>query len=89
MQMLGDKMSITALLDNAADTERALITKFSVDPGFDPELADQNIDDCLQTIAYKGFEERKKLADAKEPDDAVLHNSLLKEKRRFIKGANP
>lgn len=89
IKMLGDNMSMTSLLDNADDAERALITKLSLQPGFDPELVDRNIDDCLQTIAYKSFEERKRLADAKEPDDAALHNSLLKEKRRFIKGANP
>lgn len=89
IKMLGDKMSITSLLDNADDAERALLTKLSVDPGFDPELVDRNIEDCLQTIAYKSFEERKKLADTREPDDKALHNSLLKEKRRFIKGANP
>ena len=89
IEMLGDKMSMTSLLDNADDAERTLITKLSLEPGFDPELVDRNIDDCLQTIAYKSFEERKRLADAKEPDDAALHNSLLKEKRRFIKGANP
>jgi len=82
-------VSVTALLEDAEDAERTLITKLSIEPGFDPELVDQNIDDCLQTIEYRIFEERKRLADSKEPDDAALHNSLLKEKRRFIKGANP
>ncbi len=85
----GDNVSIMSLIENADAAERALITKLSVDPGFDPELADQNIDDCLQTMAYKSYEERKRLAEAKEPDDLALHNSLLEEKRRFSKGANP
>jgi DNA primase len=85
----GDNVSIMSLIENADATERALITKLSVDPGFDPELADQNIDDCLQTMAYKSYEERKRLAEAKEPDDLALHNALLEEKRRFSKGANP
>jgi hypothetical protein len=89
MKMLCDRVSLTSLLDNAADAERALITRLSIDPGFDPELVCQNIDDCLQTIAYKSFEERKRAADAKQPDDATLLDSLLKEKRRLIKGANP
>ena len=89
MKLLGDRVGLTSLLDNAADAERTLITRLSVEPGFDPELVSQNIDDCLQTIAYKNFEERKRAADAKKPDDTTLHDSLLKEKRRFIKGTNP
>ena len=89
IKMLAGNVSISALLEDAEDAERTLITKLSVEPGFDPELVDQNIDDCLQTIEYRIFEERKRLADSKKPDDAALHNSLLKEKRRFIKGANP
>ncbi len=80
-------MSIPSLLAGADDTQRALITKLSVDPGFDPDLVDRNIEDCLQAIAYRSFEERKKLADSSNTDDAALLNSLLEEKRRLIKGA--
>jgi DNA primase len=89
IRAFGDDVSVGSLLENADPAERALITKLSVDPGFDPELADQNIDDCLQTMAYKSYEERKRHAEAKEPDDLALHNSLLEEKRKFSKGANP
>ena len=89
IKTFGDEVSIVALLENADAAEQSLITQLSVDPGFDPELADQNIDDCLQTMAYKSYEERKRRAEAKEPDDIALHNSLLEEKRRFSKGANP
>jgi hypothetical protein len=89
IKAFGDEVSIVALLENADAAEQTLITQLSVDPGFDPELADQNIDDCLQTMAYKSYEARKRRAEAKEPDDIALHNSLLEEKRRFSKGANP
>lgn len=68
--------------------KRVLIRGFSLNPGFDLELVDKNIDDCLQTLVQKRFEERKRLADVKEPDDAALHNSLLKEKRKLIKEAH-
>ena len=88
MKTLGDRVTLASLLEGADDAERDLITRLSLDPGFDLEAVDQNISDCLQTITYRIYEEKKRLADAKEPDDAALHNSLLKEKRRFIKGAN-
>jgi DNA primase len=78
--------SMTSFLGTADEKETALITKLSLEPGFDLELVDKNIDDCLQTLAQKKFEERKKMADTKEPDDAALHNLLLKEKRKLIKG---
>ena len=81
--------SMNSFLGTADEEEKALITKLSLEPGFDLELVDKNIDDCLQTLAQKKFEERKKLADTKEPDDAVLHNLLLKEKRKLIKGHHP
>ncbi|OGW47129.1 MAG: DNA primase [Nitrospirae bacterium RBG_13_41_22] len=81
--------SVNSFIGTADEEERALITKLSLEPGFDLELVDKNIDDCLQTLAQKKFEERKKLADTKEPDDAVLHNLLLKEKRKLIKGPHP
>ena len=83
-----DNLNISSLLDNADEEERVLIRGFSLNPGFDLELVDKNIDDCLQTLVQKRFEERKRLADVKEPDDAALHNSLLKEKRKLIKEAH-
>ncbi len=81
-----DKLNINSLLIKSDDTERDLITKLSLNPGFDLEHVDRNINDCLRRLTQKRFEERGKLALAKEPDDAALHNSLLKEKRRLIKG---
>ncbi len=83
-----DNFNISSLLDNADEEERVLIRGFSLNPGFDLELVDKNIDDCLQALVQKRFEERKRLADVKEPDDAALHNSLLKEKRKLIKEAH-
>jgi DNA primase len=81
-----DGFNMSSFLNKAEDSERTLITELSLNPGFDLEHVDRNIDDCLQTMVQKRFEERKRLAEVKEPDDAALHNSLLKEKRRLIKG---
>jgi DNA primase len=80
-----DKLNINSLLTKSDDTEKALITELSLNPGFDLEHVDKNISDCLHRLAQRRFEERGKLALAKEPDDAALHNSLLKEKRKLIK----
>jgi len=85
IKMHSGHLSMNSFLGTAEGEERALITKLSLEPGFDLELVDKNIGDCLQTLAQKRFEERKKLADTKEPDDAALHNLLLKEKRKLIK----
>jgi DNA primase len=85
IKMHSGHLSMNSFLGTVDGEERDLITRLSLEPGFDLELADKNIDDCLQTLAQKRFEERKKLADTKEPDDVALHDLLLKEKRKLIK----
>jgi DNA primase len=77
-------IDMAALLENADDSERALITSLSVEPGFDPEYVDRNIEDCLLVLTQKQLEEKRKLAD--ESGDITLLNQLLKEKRKLLKG---
>ena len=77
------------LLKEADDTEKVLITGLSLHPGFDPEHVDRNISDCLHRIAQRKFEDKRIAALSKGPDDAALHNLLLKEKRKLIGGAHP
>ncbi|MDI6890985.1 MAG: DNA primase [Thermodesulfovibrionales bacterium] len=84
IKALGDKLNMRSLLDEADDQERTLITGLSLNPGFDLEHVDRNIDDCLQTLAQKRFDERRRLAE--ESGDIALLNSLLKEKRKLLKG---
>jgi DNA primase len=79
-----DKLDMNALLNKSDDAEKALITELSLKPGFDLEHVDRNIDDCLRTLVQKRFEERRRLAE--ESGNIALLDSLLKEKRRFIKG---
>jgi hypothetical protein len=86
IRALSNNLNMGSLLSEADDEEKALIRELSFEPGFDLEHVDRNIDDCLQTMVQKRFEERKRLADAKESDDVALHDSFLKEKRRLIKG---
>ncbi len=77
------------LLKEADDAEKVLITGLLLHPGFDPEHVDRNISDCLHRIAQRKFEDKRIAALSREPDDAALHNLLLKEKRKLIGGAHP
>ena len=79
-------ITIDSLLQEADDTEKTLMRELSFKPGFDLELVDKNIEDCLKTLKQRRFEERKRLAE--ESGDIALLDSLLKEKRRLIKGVH-
>ena len=77
------------LLEEADDQEKVLLTGLLLHPGFDPEHVDRNVNDCLQRIAQIRFEDRRIEALSSEPDDIALHNLLLEEKRKLIRGAHP
>jgi len=79
-----DELDMNFLLNKSDDAERALITELSIKPGFDLEHVDRNIDDCLRILVHKRFEERRRLAEGS--GNVALLDSLLKEKRRLIKG---
>ncbi len=85
---LEENLTMNALLDAADDAEKAMITELSLNPGFDPEEVDRNIQDCIRRITQRKFEEKRLAALSEEPDDVALHNSLLKEKRKLIRGAH-
>ena len=79
--------SMSVLLDESDEAERALITELSLNPGFDPEHVERIIEDCLHALRQKQFDERNRLAD--ESGDIALLDSLLKEKRKMIKRTCP
>jgi DNA primase len=83
IKSLGKTFTLKSLLNEAGE-ERALITGFSLKPGFDLEHVDRNIEDCLQAMIQKRFEEKRKQVE--ESGDISLLNSLLKEKRELLKG---
>jgi DNA primase len=78
----GDKLG--SILEGADEQERLTFTRLSVEPGFDLEHADRNIDDCLMSIEKKKFEERFRLAELS--GDLKLFNDLLLEKKKRIEG---
>lgn len=82
----GGKVTMSDLLNEVDDEEKALITQLSLRPGFDLEHVDKNIDDCLHALTKKRLEEKRKLAE--ESEDVALLNALLKEKRKLLK-TNP
>jgi len=84
---LGDTVSLPMILNNADDTERTLITGLSLNPGFDPEHVDKNIDDCLLKLKQRKTEKERQIAE--DIGDITRLDSLLKEKRKDIKGAHP
>lgn len=82
IKLLPGDLNLPSLLDSADDAERALITELSIKPGFDPDHVDRNIEDCLQKLRQREFDEKRRVAEAS--GDIALLNSLLKEKRRLI-----
>jgi DNA primase len=66
----------------AGEEERIMFTKLSVEPGFDLEHADRNIEDCLRSIEKKKFDE--KFRQAESTGDIQLFNALLMEKKKLL-----
>ncbi len=76
---LGVVRDIAQILDVADEEEREMITRFSVEPGFDLEHVDQSIEGCFRRMEKRKLDERLQLAQTS--GDPALANSLLIEKR--------
>ncbi len=83
VKSLEANFNIRTLLDKADEKEKELITELSLNPGFDPEHVDKNIEDCLYFLQQRRFEEKRKIAE--KNGDIIILDSLLKEKRNLIK----
>jgi len=83
IKSLRNTFTLKSLLNEAGE-DSALITGLSLKPGFDLEHVDRNIEDCLQTLLRKRFEEKRRQAE--ESGDISILNALLKEKRELLKG---
>ena len=78
---LEDKKDFTrSILDSGEEEEKKIVTKFSVDPGFDPEHVDKNIEDCFRSIEKRKLNERLRLTEMSS--DLALIKSLHLEKKR-------
>jgi DNA primase len=79
-----DEADLSVVLRDANDSERRVLTRLSVDPGFDPDNVDASIEDCLRRMEGRKLYEKMRLAE--RSGDPELSNALLKEKRKFIEG---
>lgn len=79
---LADGQNLSDMLDDLSEEERRLVTKFSVDPGFDLENVDRNIEDCFRRIERRKLDERIRLAE--DSGDLNLINNLIREKKNII-----
>lgn len=84
---LGNRKDLAVILESADENERILFTKLCVDPGFDLEFVDRNIDDCLKRITQRKLDE--KIRVAKMSGDLKLINALLSEKKNSLKETEP
>lgn len=77
---------LLATLEAAGDEEKKMVTLLSVDPGFDPEFIDRNIDDCLAKIEKRKLDQKVQLIE--RSDDPAVSNAFLLEKQKLLKGTN-
>lgn len=71
------------ILDNADEDERKMITRLSVEPGFDPAHIDRNIEDCLKRIENRKL--NRKICNAEISGDMKLLTALVIEKNNKLK----
>ena len=76
---------LDVMLSSLSEEEKALVVGLSVNPGFDLENVDKNIEDCIKKKVMHNFEELNRQAHARGDREAL--NALLLEKRRLIKEA--
>ncbi|MFA5352871.1 MAG: DNA primase [Thermodesulfovibrionales bacterium] len=83
LTLQGEAPSVDRLLDTSEAKTREVITRLSVDPGIDDAHVDENIEDCLRSIALKGLDRRIKAAE-RQGDEGMLR-TLLEEKRKICR----
>jgi DNA primase len=83
LRAAGGTESIDSILSSFTIGEQMLITRLTLDPGFDLSHADKNIDDCLRKVLIRKVEERLKGAEA--TGDLKLLHALLAERKNLMK----
>jgi DNA primase len=83
LESLEDKKDLAVMLAHADEDERRIITKLSVDPGFDLDHVDRNIEDCFRRIEQRNLDEGIRLAET--AGDLSLVNALVLKKKKNMK----
>jgi len=78
---LGERLNMNTMLGILNDEGKALITRLSLNPGFDLEYVDKNIRDCMRGVTYCALEER--IREAQKIGDQKLLRALLIEKQEI------
>jgi len=71
---------------DAAETEedKALVSRLSLNPGFDPGEIDRNIEDCVKVISRRRLDEQ--ILRARASGDLKLLSRLYTERQRLMQG---
>lgn len=77
--------TMDSLMPRLESEEEMLVARLTLHPGFDVEIADKNIDDCLRKVSLRKFDERRR--ELGMSGDPELLNTLLLEKRKMLKEA--
>lgn len=75
--------SVDLMLPSLTDEEKKLATRLAVNPGFDIENVDKNIDDCVRKIIMRRHDEQ--IRQAESAGDLKLLSSLLLKRQRLLK----
>ena len=67
------------------EEERALLTRLSIDPGFDLGDIDRIVEDCIRKMAQRRLDEE--IRTAKNSEDYELLKRLLNERQKLLQGA--
>lgn len=67
------------------DEERALVARLSLNPGFDVEKIDRNMEDCIKRITRRRYDEQIRAAE--KAGDLKLLSRLLTERQRLMQEA--
>jgi DNA primase len=76
---------LDAMAAASTEEEKALVRRLSIEPGFDLESADRNIEDCLRKITGRQVDER--IRSAEEAGDLKLLSRLLLERQKLFEEA--
>jgi DNA primase len=79
-----DTPDLSLILRDASDSERRMLTRLSVDPGFDRDNVESNIEGCLRKIEIRKI--REELSLAHKDGDLQRFVALRHEMTKFIEG---
>jgi hypothetical protein len=81
----GGSDDIDSILSSFAGEERTLVTRLTLDPGFDLSHADKNIGDCIKKMLVRRVDQ--KLRSAEMSGDLKLLCALISERKNLMKEA--